>query len=177
MGNSRKKYCVVGYYFSPEDILGAAEKAKNRNFKNFDTFTPFPVHGIEKAMGLKRSTLPYISFGAGVAGLSAAIGLQVWTHLFSWPINIGGKPLLAIPAYVPIFFELTVLFAGVTTAVAMFTVYLGLPNFSKPIFHPDITNDRFALAIEVDSEDQVEPVKKFLREIQAQEIHHVEGAL
>lgn len=173
----KNKFCVVGYYFSPDEILTAAEKARMRNFAHFDTFTPFPVHGIEKAMGLKRSTLPYISFAAGMAGLMAAIGLQVWTHLYSWPMNIGGKPLFALPAYIPIFFELTVLFAGVTTAAAMFTVYCGLPNYCKPIFHPDITNDRFALAIEVESEDQVEPVKKFLREIQAQEIHHVEGAL
>lgn len=172
-----KKYCVVGYYFSPEEILAAAEKARLRNFKKFDTFTPFPVHGMDDAMGLKRSTLPYVSFAAGIAGLSAAIGLEVWTHAYSWPINVGGKPLFAIAAYVPIFFELTVLFAGVTTAAAMFTAYLGLPNWSQPIFHPDITNDRFALAIEVDSEDQVEPVKKFLREIQAQDIHHVEGVL
>lgn len=174
---AKRRYCVVGYYFSPGEILTAAEKTRLRNFKNFDTFTPFPVHGIEKAQGLRRSTLPYISFGAGVAGLCTAIGLQVWTHLYSWPMNIGGKPLASIPAYVPIFFELTVLFAGVTTAAVMFTQYCGLPNFSKPIFHPDITNDRFALAIEVDGEDQVEPVKKFLKEIHAQDVHHMEGRL
>jgi len=174
---AKPRFCVVGYYFQPGEILVAAEKARLRNFKNFDTFTPFPVHGIEKAQGLKRSSLPYVSFVAGCAGLMAAVGLQVWTHLYSWPMNIGGKPLAAIPAYVPIFFELTVLFAGVTTVVVMFTHYCGLPNFSKPIFHPDITNDRFALAIEVDNEDQIEPVKKFLNEIHAQEVHHVEGRL
>jgi len=174
---AKKKYCVVGYYFAPEDLLTAAEKLRDRKFKNFDTFTPFPVHGIEKAMGIKRSTLPYVSFAAGVMGLAAAIGLQVWTHKYSWPLNIGGKPLLAIPAYVPIFFELTVLFAGVTTAAAMFTIYLGLPNYSKPIFHPDITNDRFAIAVEVDTEAEIEPVKRFFKEIQANDVHSTEGEL
>lgn len=174
---AKKKHCVVGYYFSPEDIISAAERVRDRRFKNFDAFTPFPVHGLDQAMGLKRTTLPYVSFAAALVGLMTAIGLQVWTHAFSWPINIGGKPIFAIPAYVPIFFELTVLLCGVTTVVAMFTMYCGLPNYKKPIFHPDITNDRFALAIEVESEDELEPVKRFLREIHAQEVHAVEGGL
>jgi hypothetical protein len=174
---AKKRYCVVGYYFSPEEILEAAEKAKVRQFEKFDTFTPFPVHGMDQAMGIKRSTLPYVAFGAGMFGLANAVFLQVWTHAINWPINIAAKPKLAIPAYVPIFFELTILLAGVTTVIAMFGYYLGLPNYKKPIFHPDITNDRFALAIEVTNEEQVESVKRFLKEIRAQEIHHVEGEL
>jgi hypothetical protein len=172
-----KKICVVGYYFDTHAIIEASKKTYQRGFVDFDTYTPFPVHGIDQAMGIKRSTLPYISFVAGCIGLSIAIGLEVWTHLFSWPMNIGGKPLLAIPAYVPIFFELTVLLAGVTTAAAMFIGYLKLPNFKDPVFHPDITNDRFALAIEVSSEAEVEPVKRFLKEIHASDVHHVEGRL
>src|SRR5262245_48041658 len=111
-----KKYCAVGYYFTPEDILTAAARARDRKFRNFDAFTPFPVHGLDQAMGIRRSDLPYVSFAAAMAGLFAAIGLEVWTHGFDWPMNIGGKPVFAIPAYVPIFFELTVLLCGVTTA-------------------------------------------------------------
>jgi hypothetical protein len=171
------KQCVVGYYFSTEEILEATRKTSQRGFEKFDTFTPFAVHGMEDAMGMKRTKLPYVSFLAGMVGFGLAVGLEVWTHLYSWPMNIGGKPLLAIPAYIPIFFELTVLLCGVTTAVAMFTLFLGLPNFRKPIFHPDITNDRFALAIEVKNEAEAEPVKRFLKEIHAQEIHQVEGTL
>lgn len=174
---SDSKYCVVGYYFQPSEILEAARKARARGFKNFDTFTPFPVHGMDDAMGITRSKLPYLSFIAGAIGLVVALKLTVWTHLFSWPMNIGGKPLFALPAYIPIMFELTVLFAGVTTAGAMFVLFLKLPNFKKPIFHPDITNDRFALAIEVSREEEVEPVKRFLKEIQANEVHAVQGAL
>lgn len=170
-------YCVVGYYYSPEDILEATRKTKERGFKDFDSFTPFPIHGMEHAMGMKRTPLPYISFVAGAIGLCTAFFLTAWTHYISWPLNIGGKPLFALPAYIPIMFELTVLFAGVTTAVVMFTYFLGLPNFKKKVFHPDITNDRFALAIQVHSQDEVEPVKKFLRELKADEIHHVEGPL
>lgn len=174
---AKKKYCVVGYYFSPEAILEATRKTRDRGFKSFDTFTPFPVHGMEDAMGMKRTTLPYVSFAAGAAGLATAFGLETWTHMFSWPINVGGKPLFALPAYIPIMFELTVLFCGIATAAVMFTVYLGLPNFNKPIFHPDITNDRFALAIEVSNESEVDTVKRFLNEIHAESVHSVEGSL
>lgn len=169
--------CVVGYYFSPESILKAAERTKNRDFKKFDTFTPFPVHGMDEAMGIKRSWLPYASFVAAMAGLGGGAFIQIWTHLYSWPINVAGKPLFALPAYFPVMFETTVLVCGVFTAVFMFTALLGLPNYRKPIFHPDITNDRFALAIQVDDESEVEPVREFLREIQAAEIHDVEGRL
>lgn len=171
------KHCVVGYYFTPEDIITATRKVRDRGFKKFDAFTPFPVHGIDDALGIKRSCLPYISFVAAICGLSAGAGLEIWTHLYSWPINVGGKPLFALPAYIPIMFELTVLFCGLATVASMFLVFLRLPNFTKPVFHPDITNDRFAIAIEVDSADEAESVKNFLKEINSQDIHAVESAL
>ncbi len=171
------KHCVVGYYFSPEDIIEATRKVRERGFAKFDAFTPFPVHGIDEALGIKRSFLPYISFVAAVGGLMTAAGLEIWTHLYSWPINVGGKPLMALPAYIPIMFELTVLFCGLATAASMFLLFLRLPNFRKPIFHPDITNDRFAIAVEVENADEAESVKKFLKEIHSQDIHSVESAL
>lgn len=176
MAKSEKR-CVVGYYFSVDEIMEACRKVRDRGFKKFDSFTPFPIHGIEEAMGMKRSTLPYLSFLCGLMGFGLGAFLTIWTHYFSWPINVGGKPLFALPAYIPVMFETTVLVAGVGTIVIMFALYLGLPNFSKPIFHPDITSHRFAIAIEVENEDEVEPVKNFLTEIQAQEVHDVEAAL
>lgn len=171
------KQCVVGYYFSPEEIMEAARRTKERNFKKFDAFTPFPVHGMDQAMGIKRSILPYVAFGAAMAGLSGGFLLQVWTHSFSWRINVAGKPMFAWPAYVPVSFETTILATGIITTLFMFTVLLGLPNFKKKIFHPDITSHRFALAIEVENSEEADAVKQFMREIQAQEIEVVEAAL
>ncbi|PIR23247.1 MAG: hypothetical protein COV44_03840 [Deltaproteobacteria bacterium CG11_big_fil_rev_8_21_14_0_20_45_16] len=176
MANTSKR-CVVGYYFDTHSIMEAASKVRDRQFKNFDTFTPFAVHGMDEAMGLKRSWLPYMAFLFGCMGLVGGAFLTIWTHLYNWPLNVGGKPLLALPAYIPVIFETTILLCGVLTTVFMFTVLLGLPNFKKPIFHPDITSDRFALAIEVDRVEEVEPVKSFLRELHAQDIHDVEGSL
>jgi hypothetical protein len=172
-----RKSCVVGYYFTPEAILEAAARVRDRKFKNWDTFTPFPVHGIDEAMGLKRSWLPYVSFAAGAAGFGGGAFLTIWTHYFSWPINISGKPMLALPAYIPVIFETTVLLAGVTTVAFMFTFLLKLPNYFKPIFHPDLTCNRFAVAVEVSGSEEAETVKKFLKEIQAAEVHEVEGEL
>jgi len=174
---AKNKTCVVGYYFTPEDLMDGVKKVRDRNFSKFDTFTPFPVHGLDDAMGLKRSWLPYVAFVFGLMGFGGGAFLTVWTHWISWPINVGGKPLVALPAYTPVIFETTVLVCGVLTTVFMFTVLLRLPNFNKPILHPDITSHRFAVAIEVDREEEIEPVKQFLKEIQAQDIHSVGGSL
>lgn len=171
------KSCVVGYYFDTDSILKAVAKVRDRGFKKFDAFTPFPVHGMEDALGVKRSWLPYVAFVFAIKGFILGAFLTIWTHSVNYPINVGGKPMLALPAYVPIMFETTVLACGVLTTVFMFTVLLGLPNFRKKIFHPDITNNRFAVAIQVDREEEVDAVKRFLQEIQASEIHNVEGRL
>ena len=171
------KKCVVGYFFSPEKLLEATEKVRDRRFKKFDTFSPFAIHGMDDAMGLKRSPLPYFAFVFASMGFGGGVFLTVWTHLYSWPLNISGKPLFALPAYVPVIFETTVLLAGVLTTAFMFVVLLGLPNFKKKIFHPDLTSHRFAIAIEVAREEEVEPVRQFLQEIQAQEIEAIEGEL
>ncbi|TVQ76425.1 MAG: DUF3341 domain-containing protein [Bradymonadales bacterium] len=171
------KTCVVGYFFSPEAILEAAKKTRDRKFEKFDTFLPFPVHGMDQAMGLKRSPLPYVAFAAAMAGMSGGFLLQTWTHSFSWRVNIAGKPMFSWPAYIPVTFETAILITGLVTTAFMFVALLGLPNFNKKIFHPDLTSHRFALAIEVEGEQQVEAVKQFMKEIQAQEIEAVEASL
>lgn len=174
MANRR---CVVGYFFEPGHLLEATRRVRDRKFNKFDTFSPFPIHGMDEAMGLKRSCLPYFAFIFGCLGMGGGAFLTIWTHLYSWPINVGGKPLLALPAYIPVIFETTILACGVLTTLTMFTLFLGLPNYKKRIFHPDLTSHRFAIAIEVEKEEEVEPVKQFLRELQAQEVETFEGEL
>ena len=178
--NNEPQVKFLGYlaeFDDPRRLVAACDQVRLAGYRRTDAYSPFPVHGIDEAMGVKRSWLPYVSFAAGLAGLGFGAFLTIWTHYFSWPMNLSGKPLIALPAYIPVIFETTVLFAGVTTAAFMFTVLLKLPNYFKPIFHPDITNDRFAVAIEVSGQEEAEAVRKFLRDIQASEIHEVEGAL
>jgi mono/diheme cytochrome c family protein len=142
---------LLAEYHSPGELLAASKKIRDAGFSKWDTFTPFPVHGIDKAMGIKMTVLPWIVLGAGLTGLATAILLQWWTNSYDYPWLISGKPMWSIPANVPIMFELTVLFAGITTLVAM----LVLNNLPMPAHPLDfvkrfarVTDDRFFLLIE-----------------------------
>jgi mono/diheme cytochrome c family protein len=142
---------LLAEYKTPADLLRASKKVRDAGFSRWDTFTPFPVHGIDKAMGIRMTILPWIVLGAGLSGLATAILLQWWTNAYDYPWVISGKPLWSIPANVPIMFELTVLFGGITTLVAML-VLNNLPFPSHPLDHvrrfARSTDDRFFLLIE-----------------------------
>ncbi len=147
MSTQRELVGVVGYFRHPNELIHATEKVRDAKYKSFDAFTPYPVHGLDHAQGLKRSPLPYVTLGAGLAGFCCAFLLQYLTSAMSWPLNVGGKPLNSWQAFVPIMFELTVLFAGLATVGAMFFLN-GLPNIKKKAFDPAITRDKFALMID-----------------------------
>ena len=137
---------LVALFDHPGEILDAASKARDKKFQLWDVFTPFPVHGMDDAMGLGRSWIPWVTFFAAMAGLATALGIQIGTMTVDWQMNIGGKPFLPWPSFMPISFELTVLIAGLTTVAVMF-VAGGLPNLKPKIVHPKITTDKFALYI------------------------------
>jgi hypothetical protein len=122
-------------------------KVRLANYKSFDAFTPYPVHGLDAAQGLKRSNLPFVTFAAAITGCTLGFSLEYWTSVVDWPLNVGGKPFNSWPAFVPIMFECTILFAGLATAIGMF-VFNRLPNITKKSFDPSLTRDRFALIIE-----------------------------
>lgn len=138
---------VLGFFDEPGALLQATQKTREARWESFDAFSPYPVHGLEHAAGLKRSWLPYVTFCAGLTGLCCAFALQYWTSAVSWPVNVGGKPFNSWPAFVPVMFELTVLFAGLCTVAAML-IANGLPNITRRSFDPSLTRDRFALIIE-----------------------------
>ena len=95
---------ILAEYQTPGEILAASRKVRDAGFSKWDTFTPFPVHGIEKAMGIRMTILPWIVLGAGLTGLTTAILLQWWTNAYDYPWLISGKPTWSIPANVPIMF-------------------------------------------------------------------------
>jgi mono/diheme cytochrome c family protein len=142
---------LLAEYTTTGEILRASKKIRDAGFSRWDTFTPFPVHGIDKAMGIRMTVLPWIVLGAGLSGLATAILLQWWTNAYDYPWLISGKPLWSIPANVPIMFELTVLFGGLTTLIAML-VLNNLPFPAHPLDHvrrfARSTDDRFFLLIE-----------------------------
>jgi hypothetical protein len=150
MDNAAKKpelAGVVGFFDNPSALIEATKKIRPLNYESFDCFTPYPIHGLDKIQGLKPSRLPWVTMTAGLTGLMCAVLLQGWTSVISWPLNVGGKPFWSWPAFVPIFFELTVLFAGLCTVGGMF-IFNGLPNTKKRAFDNNITRDRFAIMID-----------------------------
>ena len=170
---AKRQSGVAGIFNDEFKILEAAEKMRLAGYKKFDAITPFPVHGMEEAVGIKRSWIPFVTFVFGLTGLSAGLGLQYWTSAVSWPINVGGKPLFSIPAFIPVTFELTILFAALSSVITMFIVN-GLPTKNPPIIDPDLTSHKFALWVPEDEEGySVEKVEAFMKELGADEVKRV----
>lgn len=161
---------IAGIWLDDHDCVVAATKVREAGFKKFDAITPFPVHGMEEAVGIKRSWIPYVTFVMALVGLAAGLGLQQWTSAISWPINVGGKPFFSGPAFVPVMFELTVLFSALASVVALFAV-CKLPKHDPPVIDPDLTSHKFAIFIsEEDAGYSVERCEQLLKSLGATEI-------
>ena len=162
---SKRVSGMVGIWSDDEKILVAAQKMRDAGYKHFDAITPFPVHGMEEAVGVKRSMIPWVTFIMGSIGCGLGLLLQYWVAAVSWPINVGGKPMFSAPAFIPITFELTILFAALSSVVAMF-VFNKMPSIGAPVIDPDLTSHKFALWVpETESGYSVEKVEAFLKDI------------
>lgn len=129
-----------------EELFAAVSEARQAGFEVHDVYTPFPVHGMDQAAGLKRSRLTWIAFIAGAIGLMFGLGLQVWTSAYDWPLNVGGKPFNSFPLFIPVTFELTVLFSGLI-AISVLLVRNRLWLFSKRMVFSRVTDDRFVMVL------------------------------
>ena len=161
---------VCGIFDDSHALLTAAQKTKAAKYASFDTFSPFPIHGMDDAMGIKRSPIPYVTFGAGMVGFLFAFGFQYWTSAVDWPLNISGKPFNSWPAFVPIMFEVTVLFGALCTFGALI-LFCRLPNLSRRAIDPGFTRDRFGLLIDAPFDEK--EVSEFLKKLGAKEIRKV----
>ena len=147
---------VLAFFDTPAQLLEATGKVREQNYEKWDIFTPYPIHGLDKAQGLRRSPIPYITFISGLTGCSLAFLFEYWVSAVDWPLNVGGKPFNSWPAFVPIMFELTVLFGGLCTVAAMFA-FNGLPNIFRKAFDPALTRDRYAIVIEAPVPREIDP--------------------
>ncbi len=170
---ARRVSGLCGFFKDDVALLKAADEAYKGGYRRFDVISPFPIHGMDDAMRLRRSWIPYVTFVAGLTGCGIALGLQWYTSAWDWPINVGGKPMFSLPAFVPILFELTVLIGGLATAGALFFA-CGLPKIDPPIIDPDLTSHKFALFIpENDMGYEQARTEGFLKSIGADSIKHV----
>jgi hypothetical protein len=165
-----KKFAVAAY--DDEEVLfPAVRKVRSSGYKIHDVYTPFAVHGLDEALGLKGTDLHIAGFIYGLCGTSTAVGFISWIYTSDWPINYGGKPHFALPAWIPITFELTVLFAAVGMTMTMCYLNQIMPGVKKHVFHPRQSDDMFVMAIELNNHTSEEAVVAFLKTTGAKDVN------
>lgn len=157
-----KKKFVVACFDDEAVLFPAVKKVRSTGYKIHDVYTPFAVHGLDKALGLRETSLHTAGFIYGITGTSTALGCISWILAMDWPLNFGGKPHFALPAWIPITFELTVLFAAVGMVLTFCYICQIAPFVKKHHFHLRATDDLFVMVIECTEKTNVDDLKSFL---------------
>ncbi len=167
------KDILFGLYNDETDLLSAVRKANKAHLDIFDVYTPFPVHGLDPLLGLEESRLHQAGFVFGLTGTMTAFGFMSWAFASDWPIIFGGKPYLPAPAFIPVTFELTVLFAAIGMVVSFYTVCGMGPGIKNPTLDDRISDDKFCIAFDTAGLNSVEleEIRAFLSDTGAAEIH------
>lgn len=174
----KKIYGLLAEFDTPTQLVDAAQKTREAGFTKTDAFSPFPIHEMDKALGVKRSILPYLVFCGGIVGLLSGLGLQYFVHVWDYPINVGGRPYFSLPSFIPPTFELTILFSALTAVFGMLLLN-GLPQPYHPVFNVPrfalATRDKFFLLIEAeDPKFNHEETRSFMQGLNAQEVFDVD---
>jgi Protein of unknown function (DUF3341) len=177
--SARLKPCrVLAEYGTTKGIIHAAETLRDAGYKAFEAHSPFPIHGMDEAMGLKDSRLGWIVLACGLTGVSSAWLMMFWMNGVDYPLIIGGKPPGALPSMVPIMFELTVLLSSFGAVLGMFGLNR-LPQHHDPLFFSDrfakFSNDKFFLSVESgDPKFDVERTRALLEKTHPEAIEIIE---
>lgn len=164
-----KKF-VVGNFYDEQVLFPAIKNVRKTGYKIHDVYTPFPMHGLDTAMGLRDTSLHTAGFIYGITGTATAFSFITWTLTTDWPLNIGGKPFFSLPAWIPIMFELTVLFASVGMVLTFCYLCQLAPFVKKDHFNLRSTDDTFTMAIECTERTNEQEVINFLQSVGAQEV-------
>jgi hypothetical protein len=174
----KKIYGLMAEFDTATELVDAARRVRDAGYKKTDAFSPFPIHEIDEALGIRRSILPYLVFGGGIFGLLAGLGLQFYTHVIEYPIIVGGRPHFSLPAFIPPSYELTILFAAFTAVFGMLFLN-GLPSPYHPVFNVErfalATREKFFLLVESkDEKFEYEKTRNLMESLNAQEVFDVE---
>jgi hypothetical protein len=172
-----KPYGLLAQFESARELYQACERVRDAGFTRWDAHSPFPVHGLDRAMGLRPSRLPWIVLAAALSGLLGALGLQYYIHVVDYPLIFAGKPYFSWPAFVPVVFEATVLFGAAGAVLGMLHL-MRLPRHHHPLFRSAaferVTDDRFFISIEAgDPRYDAEGTARLLREAGATHVEQV----
>jgi hypothetical protein len=173
-----KNWGLLAQYESPREVYKACEKVRDAGYTKWDACTPFPVHGLDKAMGAPPSTLPWYVLIIGICGSVFALAFEIWSMQSDYPFILAGKPLLSIPAYVPVWYEFTVLSSCLTVFFGNW-VLNRLPQYYHPAFKSAafarVTDDKFFIMIEAkDARFDSEKTRALLKETGASHIEELE---
>lgn len=179
MDQTKASYGLMAEFEDPTALVAAARRTYAEGYRRFDSYSPFPIHELFDAMQCRdRRVSLFVLFG-GITGAIAGFGLQAWVSAIAYPLNIGGRPFISWPMFIPVTFELTILFAALT-AVLSWIVLSGLPMPYHPVFNVPrfaaASQDRFFLAIEAtDPKFDRTGTSEFLKSLGAREINEVEA--
>ncbi|MEE2658152.1 MAG: DUF3341 domain-containing protein [Candidatus Latescibacterota bacterium] len=151
--HSEPAYGLMAEFEEPEDLLSAARRTFSEGYRKIDAFSPLPIHGLAAAIGFPQTNIGVLTFIYGVIGGLTGYFLQYWVHVIDYPINIGGRPHHTGPMFIPVTFEMTILFAAVGTVISLLALNR-LPQPYHPVFNAPgferASQDRFFLCIEAD---------------------------
>jgi ActD protein len=170
-------YGALAEFETPETLIAAAAHARKAGYRDLDAFTPFPVYELNGVLRLHDYRVPWLGLAGGIFGFVLALGMQLFTN-FDYPINVGGRPLYALSAYMVVCFELTVLFAALMSAIGMLA-FNGLPRLNHPVFSAPsffrASRDRFFLCVLASDEKfDAQKTRQFLRELKPNAVELVE---
>lgn len=168
----RNKNFIVGVYSDPDQVINAARSIIGSGVKIHEVYTPFPIHGMEDVLGYKKTRLPVVAFLFGAAGTILALLMQIWMLGIDWPMIIGGKPFVALPAFIPVTFELTVLLSALGM-VGTFMVISDLKPYKKlRLMDVRVTDDKHVIAIDLAANPVgIQKIKSVLKDSGAEEIN------
>ena len=169
---------VMGEFETPEQVLAAAEAARAAGYKHIEAYTPIPVEGLAEAVGFRRPWVNWITLAGGIGGGLTGFGLQYWCAAITYPMNIAGRPLNSWPAFIPVTFEMTILFAAAAAVFGMLAMN-GLPTPYHPVFNVPrfalASRDRFFLCIKArDPMFEVELTRKFMLTLSPREVTNID---
>ena len=170
-------YGLLAKFGTPQALIAAAKQVREAGYVKIDAFTPYPIEELSHALDLPRSKMPLVVLGGGVTGLLAGYGLQYWSQVIEYPMNIGGRPFHSWPAFIIPTFETTILFAAVAAVLGMFALN-GLPQPYHPVFNAPgfahASRDCYFLLIEArDEKFDRDATARFLRELNPSEVSEV----
>ena len=168
--SAKEKHILYGLYDDETDLLRAVKTATDNHMEIMDVLSPFPVHGLDPLLGLTESRLHVAGFVFGLIGCLLGFLFMSWTLGMDWKVIYGGKPYWPVPSFIPITFELTVLFSAVGMVVTFYTICGLGPGVSNPIIDDRITDDKFCIAFDANHAD-ANAVRDFFSSTGASEVN------